>query len=524
MTIIVKTQISHPIFIVKTQIRILAAHGTCVLRRKIYDSLLEWKGRSHKCLLLKGQRQVGKTYILQTFGRENYGTVVYSDLSSDPDIRDAFSETSVDSIVNAIEFQRGIPDLDPSDALIILDEIQSCPRARSALKMFTMDGRYDIIASGSLLGITNPDKRRVLGPADAKGGGYSITDEKSFERALARDDLENESVSILPMGYEEHLTMYSLDFEEFLWARGVPQESIDEIGDCIHRRRPLGDAILKATDRHFRDYMIVGGLPEAVQAFIDGNGDYMAAGKVLSDAISTCLMDFKNHSHPIREEKVRDCFFSIPVMLSRTNKKFMFSKVRNGDRDGRTSEYYDDSLMWLKQAGYAMFCFNLRDLTHPIETSVNRHSFKVYLSDTGMLNSLLGTESVRATYSWETGYNMGAVVENAMAEGIRKCGLRLRYYGCSDNTGGRRMELDFILESGRDIIAVEVKSGRDRTAPSLRKVRSVFDQVNRRVILSRSNVYTDGEGVEHYPLFAACFADRLFDDWDGPAFMAYDGM
>lgn len=119
---------------------------------------------------------------------------------------------------------------------------------------------------------------------------------------------------------------------------------------------------------------------------------------------------------------------------------------------------------------------------------------------------------------------MGAVVENAMAEGIRKCGLRLRYYGCSDNTGGRRMELDFILESGRDIIAVEVKSGRDRTAPSLRKVRSVFDQVNRRVILSRSNVYTDGEGVEHYPLFAACFADRLFDDWDGPAFMAYNGM
>ena len=178
--------------------------------------------------------------------------------------------------------------------------------------------------------------------------------------------------------------------------------------------------------------------------------------------------------------------------------------------------------VWGIVAEYTNFCFNLRDITHPIEASVDRKSFKVYMSDTGMLNSLLGTESIRATYLWETGYNMGAITENAVAEGIRKSGLRVRYYGCTDNSDGRRMEIDFILEFGRDIIAIEVKSGRDRSAPSLGKVRKVFNQVNRRAVLSRTNVYTDKDGIEHYPLFAACFANELAKDWDGPSFIGFD--
>lgn len=506
-----------------------------MLRRKIYDSLMEWKSKKgHKCLLVKGQRQVGKTFIIKRFGDDNYRTVVYSDLSMDDGMREAFKGDTLDDIINRIKLHRGIESIDIPNTLFILDEIQSCPRARSALKMFSMDERgFNVIASGSLLGITNPEKRRnrnrrrfseTVDVDDGLPEGVTITDEASFEAALERDDRENESVSILPMGYEEHLTMYSMDFEEFLWALGVSQNHIDEVRLCIHERRPIDDALLKTMDRRFRDYMIVGGMPEAVQAFVDGKGDYMVAGKKLRDAISTCLMDFKEYGPPISEERIRDCFFSIPVMLSQSNKKFMFSKVKYRDGKGSesngTSELYDDSLMWLKQAGYTNFCYNLRDLTHPIETSVDRRSFKVYMSDTGMLNSLLGIESVRATYSWETGYNMGAIVENAVAEGIRKCGLRVRYYGCTDNTDGRRMEIDFILEFGRDLIAVEVKSGKDRTAPSLNKVRKTFSQVNRRVMLSRSNIYTDKNGVEHYPLFAACFIDELAKDWDGPEFTA----
>lgn len=140
---------------------------------------------------------------------------------------------------------------------------------------------------------------------------HTTTDEKSFERAPENDEMGNESIGILPMGYEEHLTMYSLDFEEFLWARNVPQESIDEVKDCIHRHRPLSDFLLKEMDHHFRDHMIVDGILEAAQAFVDMDGDYMALGKALGDTISNCLMDFEKYSHSIKEERVRDCFFSI---------------------------------------------------------------------------------------------------------------------------------------------------------------------------------------------------------------------
>lgn len=500
-----------------------------MLRRKVYRTLMEWKNRgSKKCLLVKGQRQVGKTFIIRRFAQDNYETVIYADLSSDTDFRNTFRESSVDGIVNRIKLIRGLEAIDPSDTLFIFDEIQSSDRARSALKMFTMDGRYSVIASGSLLGVTNPEKRKKI-PAPSEAVA-PIVDEESFAQALERDEEENESVSVLPMGYEEHVTMYSLDFEEFLWARGVPKDSIDAVRSSIHTRTPMDDSLLKTMDRHFRDYMIVGGMPEAVMAFVEGNGDYMMSGKALRDTISTCLSDFKEYTYPIKEEKVRDCFFSIPVMLSKSNKKFMFSKIENNNGDEKrrdaaakaTNRTYDDSLMWLKQAGYTNFCFNLRDITHPIEASVDRKSFKVYMSDTGMLNSLLGTESIRATYLWETGYNMGAITENAVAEGIRKSGLRVRYYGCTDNSDGMRMEIDFILEFGRDIIAIEVKSGRDRSAPSLGKVRKVFNQVNRRAVLSRTNVYTDKDGIEHYPLFAACFANELAKDWDGPSFIGFD--
>lgn len=146
------------------------------------------------------------------------------------------------------------------------------------------------------------------------------------------------------------------------------------------------------------------------------------------------------------------------------------------------------------------------------------------MSDMGMLNSLLGIESIKATYSWETGYNKGTIVENAVAEGIRKSGSRVRYYGRTDNTDGRRMALNFVLEFGKDLIAVEVKSGKDRTAPSLDKARKLFPQVNRRAILSRTDIYIDKDGIEHYLLFTACFIGELAPPWEGPEFCAFEEL
>lgn len=485
-----------------------------MLRRKAYDALMEWRGREgHKCLLVKGQRQVGKTFIIMEFGRRNYENVAYFDLSSDEGARSAFGIMSVDSIVSALKLRADGGIINPDTTLIVLDEIQSCPRARSALKLFTSDGRYDVVASGSLLGIRNPRKRNGR-PRKAYG-------DFDLERCSIIEDEDDDDTLVLPMGYEEHLTMQSMDFEEFLWSRNVPQESIDSVRRCVHERIPLDTATLRAFDRHFRDFMIVGGMPKAVQAFVDSGGDYTSAGKEINSIISGCVEDIMGYNLPVDAIKIRQCFLSIPNQLGMGNKKFMYSRITDESRG--TREKYDSSLLWMDQAGYVNPCYVLRNLAHPLSAYTDHSGFKVYMSDTGILNSLLGVESIRATYSGDTSYNMGAVVENAVAEGIAKSGIPVRFYQCTDNSEGKRMEIDFVLEFGDDIIAVEVKSGKIRRSPSLDKVQKAFGQVNRRVILGRTNIFVDDGGVEHYPLFVACFLEELAPAWDGPEFVAFIG-
>ena len=465
-----------------------------MLRRKVYDDLLRWKGTpGHKSLLVKGQRQVGKTFIIDLFARENYEHVVYSDLSSDGRFREVFDgASSVDEIIAGMKMYRDPNDFVPGSTVIVLDEIQVCPRARAALKKFTMDGRYDVIASGSLLGVRNPGRRKGMDPDSP--------------------DI------VFPAGYEDHLMMYSLDFEEFLWARGFPQESIDEARTCIHDRKPMSDVLLKALDRQFRDYMIVGGMPKSVSAFVK-EGDYRAAGKELDMVLDRWLKDIESCNLPRDSAKIRTCLYSIPAQLGEDNKKFMYSRIG----DGATAQKYDDSILWIDQAGYSNLCRNLRNLSHPLTKYEERDHFKAYIADTGILCSLMGVDSMRAVYEGDYSYNMGAVTENAVAEGILKSGLPVRCYQRTDNTDGKRMEIDFVLESGDDILAIEVKSGRSRKSPSLEKVSTVYDQVNRRVKLARTNIMVDDRGVEHYPLFAACFADSMLPTPEGPVFVAYRG-
>lgn len=193
-----------------------------MLRRKAYDRLLEWKSREgHRCLLVKGQRQVGKTFIIDAFARANYGHYAYLDLSMNVEARRIFERNlDVDTMVSAISLYADAT-LVPGDSLVFLDEIQGCPRAREALKAFSLDGRYDVIASGSLV--------------DAVG----------FE----------EGEALIPVGYEEHMTMHSLDFEEFLWANGGTEESISLVRGCIRDRTPIPEPFLNWMNDRFRDFM-----------------------------------------------------------------------------------------------------------------------------------------------------------------------------------------------------------------------------------------------------------------------------
>ena len=192
-------------------------------------------------LLVKGQRQVGKTYIIEKFGRDNYANVVVLNFMKDADLKTIFEgDLDVDSISKTMSLFLPEEKLIPGETLLILDEIQDCPRARTALKFFSIDGRFDVIAIGSLLGVN-----------------------------IRRNKPMGEEYALVPVGFEEHMTMYSLDFEEFLWANGIRDDVIEDIRGCIERKEPLGPAYMDRLWNLFKDFMIIGGMPEAVQDFID---------------------------------------------------------------------------------------------------------------------------------------------------------------------------------------------------------------------------------------------------------------
>lgn len=450
-----------------------------MLRRKVYDELFEWKARSgHKCLLVKGQRQVGKSFIIEHFGKDNYENVIKLDFIEDSSLSDIFAgKLDVDSIIRVMKLRFDPELFVPGSTLIILDEIQECPRARTALKYFTTDGRYDVIASGSLI--------------DARQGDHAS----------------------VPVGYEEHITMYSLDFEEFLWARKVPYDEIMDVRKHIRDRIPIDEPILRVFNSHFRDYMIIGGMPAAVNAFLI-NGDYADSWGETEAIIASCKSDMTKYNSGLDRLKVVECFDSIPSQLSQSNKKFMYSRVSGGESRGATREYMD-SLLWIKRAGYGNYCYSLGAVESPLIAHSSRDQFKVYMSDTGMLIHIYGREAQRALYEGDTAYNFGAVTENMVAECLMKAGLDRYYYRKSGGDG--RMEIDFILELGRDIVAVEVKSGSHRDAPSIAKVGK-YHHVDRRVMFENGNISMDDDGMEHYPLFASAFIKDMVRTQPGPRF------
>ena len=257
-----------------------------MLRRKVYDRLMEWKSRDHKCLLVKGQRQVGKTFIIDKFGKDNYDHVIYLNFVEDIKARGIFDgNLDVDSILSGISIYYPDSRFILDKTLLIFDEVQDCPRARTSLKFFSIDGRYDVIATGSLLGV------------DVRRRGESVDD------------------APVPVGYEEHLTMYSLDFEEFLWANGLNEDSISYVRACISRKGPLGAAFMDRFWSLFKDYMIVGGMPEAVQVFVDSH-NYREAGDIARSLIEAAKADINRYNSPVMANKIVSCLSSIPSQLS----------------------------------------------------------------------------------------------------------------------------------------------------------------------------------------------------------------
>ncbi len=439
-----------------------------MLKRKMYDHLLEWKGRRHKCLTVKGQRQVGKTYIIEAFGSNEYKDFIKIDFSRSDSAKRVFDgDLDVDTVLKGLRLftDENIPE----GSLIFLDEIQECPRARSALKWFTEDGRFDVIASGSLLGI-------------------DMIHTDGADRPL------------LPTGYEENITMHSMDFEEFLWAAGIQEDIIAEVRSDIRGGTPIHPAAYERLASLFRDFMITGGMPESVRAYADTK-DFTESMRILDDIIQTCRNDINRYNTGSDILRTMRCFDSIAPQLADTNKKFMYSRLED-DGKRRSLDKYMNNLLWIKYAGYGNFCYSLDCPELPLKSHMNMDSFKVYLSDTGMLVRMYGDDTARAVYSKDASYNNGAIAENAVAECLMKSGYDPMYY--RKTNGQNKMELDFVTVMGGSVCVIEVKSGKKRESPSLRKVASVFD-IGRRIVFEDSNIIVDDEGVEHFPLFAAAF-------------------
>ena len=455
------------------------------MKRKIYDQLLNWKNdRNGTCLTVKGQRQVGKTFIVEKFASENYRKVVKIDFSADSEFKSIFDEgRDVKSLVAAIELKLDLNPIVPEDTLIFFDEIQDCPAAHASLKQFAIDGRYHVIASGSLLGVTN-----VL----SRG--------KNADRPLS------------PMGYEKVVTMYPMDFEEFLWATGFPEDKLDSIKTNIADRTELTRTEIEAVSRRFRDYMIVGGMPAAVRDFVK-SGSYAKAGIQQDIILSNVINDINRYNDPVNALKTQKCFESIPEQLSSSNKKFHYSRVDDAAGSRASAQKYFENLMWIEEAGYGNFCYALESPELPFKRIPD--SFKVYLSDTGLMVRMMGRSAAIAVYDGRSDYNCGALTENVVAECLMKCGIKPRYYRKS--SGSSQMEIDFVVELLDESAVIEVKSGKKRESPSIDKVNRVF-KVDRRIKFENGNIHVDEDGMEHYPLFVAAFMNLLERKWEGPEF------
>lgn len=434
-----------------------------MLRRKITDDLMRWKDDPNKkCLLIKGARQVGKTFIVDDFAKKNYSNYIYINFELMSGMKSVFEgDLDVDSIMMRLSIR--FPDIrfEPGNLLIFLDEIQSCPGARTSLKSFSMDGRFDVIGSGSLLG------------------------------------LNYKEVSSYPVGYETMIELQSLDFEEFLWALGIGEEIIRHVSETIIAGEPLDQSIMEKMDEYYRWYTIVGGMPEAVNIFLETN----SFGNVLSvqrEIVRGYMDDVSKYAPDSDKAKIRNILRSIPVQLGKKNKKFQYADIEGWKR-GEGFREYGNGLAWLHDAGIINYCHNLQEPVAPLAANVKLDAFKVYMKDAGLLMSMMESGVGVAVLNGDTGINKGIILENVTADILSKKNIPLTYFESKGT-----LEVDFVLNLDGNVTALEVKSGSNKQSKSLDAVMSRYN-VKRGIRLEMSNIHTDENGIEHYPLFAIAF-------------------
>ncbi len=433
-----------------------------MLIRKISQKLAEWKGNAnHNPLVIKGCRQCGKTYSALQFAEANYDNVVYVNFFEDSRLAAAFdSRLDVDNIVMYISALLGSKArFVPHKTCLILDEIQECPNARTSLKFFKMDGRYDVIATGSLLGIS----------------GYR-------EHAVQ-----------VPVGYETVLEMHPLDFEEFLWANGIDKSVIDMVKKCVDAAEPVPDVLHGRMRELLMQYVLVGGMPAVVSAYVDTH-NLSTVLQMQRDIVNGYRDDMMKYADAADKPRIRECFNSIPAQLSKENKKFQYAKIKVGAR----SATYAGSLQWIEDAGIINRCHNLSITELPLDGNALADEFKVYMADIGLFISMLedGTQAdvLRGNlYAYK-----GAIFENLIADVLSKAGRRLYYFRKPSG-----LEVDFVTRIGGECTLVECKA----TSGNVKSTRTILQHpekyhVSHAIKFADGNVGANG-GMRTLPLYAA---------------------
>ena len=434
-----------------------------MLKRKMFDTLLSW--RTHKkaeCLIIKGARQVGKSYIVDRFGHQEYASYIALDFIEHPEFRGIFQgPLDPDLIYQQISLLIPGARFVPNNTLLFLDEIQECPEARTALKYLAQDGRCDVIASGSLLGI-------------------------QYKEAAERTSI--------PVGYERTVEMHSLDFEEFLWARGFDRQAMTALRVHLDDLTPVPQAIHASMMRYLREYLALGGMPAVLQAFVDSN-NYNDAHAEQVKLLGSYLDDIARYAPASERVKARACYLSLPRQLAKENTKFQYAVVEKGGSNRK----FAGSVDWLEGSRIVLPCRAVSTPQFPLAAYEDEGRFRLYANDTGLLMAMYGYEMKAAVIeNTLAGPMKGGLYENLVGSMLAKCDIPLRYWISQNGS----QEIEFLLDRNASVVPVEVKASRGATASLNQQLERPDIEIGYKLI--DGNLGQDGKKVT-LPLYLAPF-------------------
>lgn len=442
-----------------------------VIKRKIDSFLKEWKMRKgHKPLIVKGARQIGKTFSIMNFARQEYGNIVAINFALQPQYKTIFDEGyEVERILKNISLINPGIHFEDNNTLIFFDELQQQPAAATSLKSFCIDGRYDVICSGSLMGINY-------------------------------NEIESNSV-----GYKEDYDMYSMDFEEFLWAKGYNEDQINNLLGKMVRIEPLSTTEMAVMSSTFMDYITVGGMPAIVSTFLE-NGNFTGVLQIQKQLLRDYDEDITKYAIGLDKAKVRNIYDHIPVFLAQSNKKFQISKI---SRNARNREYIG-TVDWLREAGVVNICYCLGEPSLPLNGNYKYDNYKLYYHDTGLLIGSLDEEAqkdLRENRNFNT--YKGAIYENIVSEMLVKQGYGLFFYRNEKST----VEMDFFIRDAQSLIPLEVKA-QDGATASLNKMiadNEHYPDIHYGIKLCNKNIGFNGKFYT-FPYFLTFLLKRFLSE------------